>query len=760
MRSINSFAEAVHRLRREKGMSLGDIASETGYSPSYLSKMLHGRRRLLPVVVGLIDKALHAQGELERIARDQEPSEHMPPKPMQLPPAPADFVGRGTYLHQLDAALIAQDRPGGSVTAVIEGGFWVGKTALALQWAARVADRFPGGCLFADLRGLAPGTAIEPGVVLNAFLRALGAGTDALHGSLADRAARYRSLLATRPAVVVLDNIASYEQVQHLLPGAGSAVVVTSREHQPALLAHSSGLHIDLSPLTPGEALQLLRRRVGEARVNAELSAAEAVVRRCGRLPMAVLIAAEHIGQHHHGSLSTLADDLATEARRLDLFTSPDPSVNIHGVIDLSYLALPPQAQRVFRLVGISPARHLSPESAAALTGLRVGEAREALDLLRHAHLLEETHSGRTRANHLLRAYAYRRAMADEPQLEVTRARDRVLRWYLATAWTATNALAPNWSGTGLTPLAPPAADIPVPFTEHDYDAAMAWCEAEATTAIHVARTVRDHHNADAGWMLPAMFLPFFYLTKNWGGWLTAANDGLAAAREAGSTVGVAYCTQTLGWVQHELGHTQDAVVLLRHAINLQNELGDDRARAWSEFGLAAAYTALERHEDAREAYQLAETLFADVGLEIGVAMTRAMLSGTHQTLGDTGDANAAASDALALAQALPSKPVTSLAHHRLGLVLLQQHQYRAALNHFDAALALRRTSRERWGQSESLIARAETLSKLGDTTAARNSYLDALGILTALHDPRALDIQAHVATLNACLHSRDNQTN
>lgn len=757
MRTINSFAAAVHRLRRARGMSLGDIAAKTGYSPSYVSKVLHGHRRLQSTVVSEIDKVLDAEGELVRIALAQAAGASAPARPMQLPSVGADFVGREDFLRRMDEAVITQDRPGAATTMVIEGGVWVGKTALALQWAARVQERFPGGCLFADLRGLAPGKPADPGEVLDAFLRALGAGADAARGSVADRAARYRSLLAARPAVVVLDNIASYAQVQHLLPGAGSAVVVTSREHQSVLLLRSGGLLIDLPPLTLSEALVLLRRRLGDARVDVDLAAAEAVAHRCGRLPMALLIVAEHLQQCDHGSLSRLADDLAIEERRLDLFTSPDPSVNIHGVIDLSYLALPRRAARVFRLLGICPAHLVSDESTAALTGLSVADARDALRVLRQAHLLDGASSGRLRMNDLLRAYARQKALVEESLSEVDRARDRVVRWYVATAWAAGDVLAPHWSGTALAPN--DATDIaPLTFDDTGYDAALAWCEAEADTAIRIARHARSHRARDAEWILPTLFLPYFYVSRKWATWLTAATEGLAAARASGSRHGMAWTLLSLGWVQHELGRTDEAATHLRDGLRLCTDLEDDRLRGWTSIVLGLAYRALGRHHEARSCFDLADHLFAALDFGLGLAVTGATLAHVHQASGETDAASEAGYDAVVRAQKVRSAPVISLAHHQLGLLLLQQDQYGPALTHLDSALTLRRRSHERWAEAGTLIARAEVFSKLHEPKRARESYREAATILETLRDPRALEIQAKIAALNTGMASPDDR--
>lgn len=758
MRTINSFAAAVHRLLRARGMSQGDLAVRTGYSASYLSKVLHGRRRLQPSVAREIDKALDADGELVQLALAQTVGETAPARPMQLPPAGADFVGREEYLRRMNEAVITQDRPGTATTIVVEGGFWAGKTALAVQWAARVQGRFPGGCLFADLRGLAPGEPADPGDVLDTFLQALGAGADALRGSLADRAGRYRSLLAERPAVVVLDNVADYAQVQHLLPGAGSAVVVTAREHQSALLLRSGGLLIDLPPLSLSEALVLLRRRLGDARVDVDLAAAEEVVRRCGGLPMALLVAAEQLQRRHHGSLSRLADELAIEERRLEVFASPDPAVNIHTVIDLSYLALPPRVARVFRLLGVCPARRVSDESAAALAGVSVEQAREAIDVLCQAHLLDGTVSGRLQMNDLLRSYAQHKAVVEEPVSEVKRARDRVVRWCAGTAWAASNALAPTWSGPGLAPE--PAPDVePLTFAEGDYDAALAWCDAEADMAVEIARHARGPVARDAGWMLPTLFLPYFYVSRNWGVWLTAASEGLAAARAAGSRYGVAWTLLSLGWADHELGRTQEAVAHLREGLRLCADLADDRLRGWTSLVLGLAYRALGRHEDARSCFEVADRLFAALDFDVGLAFTGATLAHLHQAVGETDAASDAGYHALSRAQRVRSTPVVGLAHHQLGLLLLRQRQYRPALTHLDSALALRRRSHERWAEARTLIARADVFSAIHEPVRARESYIEAATILETLRDPRLLDIQAKIATLNSRLSARDNCT-
>ncbi|QKV80702.1 helix-turn-helix domain-containing protein [Amycolatopsis sp. Hca4] len=750
MRAIDSFAAAVHRKRRERGLTLGEVATKAGYSASYLSKLLHGHRTLLPAVVHDLDTALAADGELDKIAAAQRGDGRPVARPVQLPAAPADFVGREEQLQAMDHALVTQGRPGATATIVIEGGFWTGKTALAVHWAAGVQARFPGGCLFADLRGLAPGVPADPEEVLDGFLLALGVSPAELGtSSLQARVARYRSLLAERPAVVLLDNVADYQQAEWLLPGAGSVVLATSRERQSGLLARTGGTVIELPSLTAEQALELLGRRIGEARVRASAAAAELVVERCGRLPMTVLVAAEHLQRHRETSLTELAERLDSEKTRLDLFTSNDPAVNIHGVIDVSYLALPAMVRRVFRYLGIGPANVIGPEAAAVLADLEVERAEQALRILAEAHLLESLPDGRYRISFLLRAYAHQRALVEEKLSEVERAHDRTLRWYAATAWEANNTLIPNWADSGLTPTNLSGVE-PLSFEAGGFESAMAWCEREVSTALQIARNARTYGAKDILWQLPTAFLPYFVLTRSWNTWLVAAHDGLAAARAADSEAGIARSLEALGWVEHELGQTDEGILHLEEALGRHVELGDDRSRAWTAYGLGLAYVSCGLTDESREAHELADRLFADSGTKIGLAVNRAALAGACDLVGQADKAMEYALDALNRAQTFTSKAVLGIAHQRIGALLSRHGHHRSALKHFDEALAVRGRSWQRWGAAETLISRAEALHQLGQIEQARETYLQSLEILDAIRDVRALEVRTRLASLEA----------
>ncbi|WP_410647972.1 helix-turn-helix domain-containing protein [Amycolatopsis sp. cmx-4-54] len=741
MRHINSFAEAVHRLRRERGMSLGDVAAKARYSPSYLSKLLHGHRALLPEVVRQIDTVLGAKGQLERLA-EQQRSEGSAGgnKPMQLPADVPGFVGRADVLQAMDAALTSQAN-GGAHTIVIEGGFWVGKTALAVHWVTRILGRFPGGCLFADMRGLGPGAPRTPEEVLDGFLQALGAGQADLNGPLEVRAARFRSILAERPAVVVLDNIADYSQVRHLLPGGGSVVVATSREHQASLLLRTGGVSIDLPALPINDALTLLASRAGGHRVAADPVAAEAVVRRCGRLPMAVLIVAEHLQQRPDSTLGKIADQLATDRHRLDLFTSPDPTVNVHGVIDLSYLALPPAAARLFRLLGISPAYTVSADAAAVLADIEPDLAESLLTVLRQSHLVTPMPDGRYCIDYLLRAYAHQRALVEEHLREVEKAQDRVLRWYTARALAANNSLILNWRDPTINSL---LADFGQ--AGPGFDEAMSWCQSEVATALQIAKNTRSHLAKDLLWVLPTAFLPYFAITRSWTDWLIAANDGLDAATAAESTPGIARSLQVLGWAERDLGRTSESISHLTQALELYGELGDELPAAWTAHGLALALSDSQRHGDAIAHFQAADDRFRTLRHDIGGVVNRAALALAFHEAGDRERALDTAREALDLAQRHGSDGIQSLAHHSLGILLQRRGEHRTALTQFDSAAVLRRRPWQQWNLADTLIARADSLLALGFRPHATAAYEQAADILESLRDSRAHEIRARAA--------------
>jgi hypothetical protein len=298
-----------------------------------------------------------------------------------------------------------------------------------VHWAHRIAGRFPDGQLFVDLRGHSAGKPMDPAEALRRFLRAMGTAARQVPRDQEEAAALYRSLLAGKRLLIVLDNAGSAGQLRPLLPGtAGCLVLITSRSRLPGLLARSGATPVTVGPLTEPEAVSLLRKLVGDHRVDAEPAAAAQIAACCGFLPLAVRVAAERAAHRPRLPLAGLAGELAAEHDRLDALTAgEDRDTTVRSVFSWSYRALPPAAARMFRLLGLHPGADISVPAAAALAQTGAAAAARLLEALADVHLLEETAPGRYRLHDLLRAYAAERATADETPEERAAALRRIL---------------------------------------------------------------------------------------------------------------------------------------------------------------------------------------------------------------------------------------------------------------------------------------------------------------------------------------------
>ena len=284
-------------------------------------------------------------------------------RPAQLPPPIAAFSGRTGELAVLDALPEAARQ--GMPIAVIAGVAGVGKTALAVHWAARVRDRFVDGQLYVNLRGHAASAPMRPVEALAGLLPALGVRTDQVPADLDRAAALYRTALADRRMLVVLDDARSAEQVRPLLPGSpGSVVIVTSRYGLGGLVARDGAVHVALDPLTAPEADALLGRMLGRRRVDAEPEATGELARLCGLLPLALRIAAANLTLHPEQSIAAQVAELAMDDRLGRLRVDGDDEHAVRAAFDLSYAALPTPAARLFRLLGLVPGPEFGVELA------------------------------------------------------------------------------------------------------------------------------------------------------------------------------------------------------------------------------------------------------------------------------------------------------------------------------------------------------------------------------------------------------------
>ncbi|MEV0619348.1 BTAD domain-containing putative transcriptional regulator [Nonomuraea sp. NPDC050404] len=330
----------------------------------------------------------------------------LPAVPRQLPPAVSAFAGRRREITGLDALM-----PGGEgdprPTVVISGTAGVGKTTLALHWSRRMVDHFPDGQLWVNLRGYDHRPVMSPQRALRLFLRALGVPERALPADLDGQSALYRSLMDGRRALIVLDNAYSSEQVRPLLPGSPcNTVIVTSRTRLTGLMAANGAHNLALDLFGDRDSLELLANRFGAHRINAEPVAAQLIVNRCARLPLALAVAAARVVQQPAQSLRALANRLNAARSSLDEFADADLATDLRAAFSWSYRTLSEPAARLFRLIGEQPGTELTAPAMARLSAVTLAEVIPLLDELTSAHLATEHTAGRYRLHALLHAYA------------------------------------------------------------------------------------------------------------------------------------------------------------------------------------------------------------------------------------------------------------------------------------------------------------------------------------------------------------------
>lgn len=444
------------------------LAEELGVEPNPELAQLH--QRILRA-----DPALTGPGPQESPG-DGEPAYTPPPRPAQLPAGAADFTGRATAVNILRERLL---NTRGTVMAVsaVRGLGGAGKTALAVHVAQAVRDHFPDGQLFVDLLGQGPRPA-DPAAVLGMFLRALGTPPAELPEGIHERAALYRSTLADRRVLVLLDNAHDTAQVRPLLPGTpGCATLITSR----STMADLDGVHmVDLSVMEPADALALFTRIVGDQRASAEPQACRQAVAACGYLPLAIRVAASRLATRPGWTISTLTDRLADVHRRLQELRAGDLAV--HTSFEFGYAQLNAAQARAFRLLGLCDGPNISLTAAAAALDTPVHETECILESLVDTCLLESIAPGRYRYHDLLRLYARSCAVRDERPETRAAAFSRILDFYLSSA---SRVYAMERPGDQLIEHLAPIEHLAQDFT--DASTALAWLFTEVDCLLSCA---------------------------------------------------------------------------------------------------------------------------------------------------------------------------------------------------------------------------------------------------------------------------------
>ena len=445
--------------------------------------------------------------------------------PAQLRRQHTGFAGREAELARLGPAR----REDGAIR-VLTGPAGVGKTALALRWAHGVTTEFPDGQLFADLRGFDGLSPVQPGQVLTGFLGALGIPNASIPGDLDQRAALYRSVLAERSMLVVLDNAHSAAQVRPLLPGTSSSVVlVSSRSRMDDLVATEGAVRVPVAALRHEEAVAVLRLALGEQRVRAEPDAVAELAELCDQLPLALRVAASR-GADPGVAVRTMVDALSDERHRLHRLTLPDSGRAVRTALAWSYRRLRVSSARLFRLLGLHPGTEIDRTAAAALAGTTVAEVHGDLDDLAGVHLLHRTGPGRYGRHDLVRL-ATAEIAGEVPVAERDAATTRLVDHYLHIAETGRQCIIGRAE-----PSVEPAGASPTEVPNlASSDAAIDWFRAEEAN-LHQVLTLAASARPEQAWRLALCLEPFHRHLGDLAKLVEVARTGLDAARRAGST--------------------------------------------------------------------------------------------------------------------------------------------------------------------------------------------------------------------------------
>lgn len=530
-------------------------------------------------------QARDIKGDIHYHAAQQAPA----PTPRQLPGDVRGFVNRVVDLKALDDVLqtvsdddndeTARDSQGAVV--VISGTAGVGKTSLAVHWAHRHRDQFPDGQLHANLHGFDQGSPVPPADVLGHFIEAFGVPAAMIPRDADARAAHFRSLVADKQLLILLDNAADSEQVKPLLPAApGCVTLVTSRSRLSALIARVGAVRITTDVFAEQDAVKLLTTAIGSQRTDDETDVAD-LADLCARLPLALRIAAERAAARPRMPLADLIADLRNESSMWDALSSEDAAEAdaVRTVFAWSYRALREPASRMFRLLGLHPTPEFTVGAAAALAGIQPRAAARLLDDLAAAHLITQLDRERFQVHDLLHAYAADRADETGTGEENVRALHRLLDWYIQGS-DAVRAIAPYEQAAHRAAVDAGDPDV-IPPSFSDYPSALAWFRTERANLIAVVRLAERLLLDHQAWQIPAA-LSFVYADNGYfDDWLEITRPGLAAAERDDDLAGQAALFASLGMACRQLHRLDEASGYYDAALAIHEQQGDRHGQAW-----------------------------------------------------------------------------------------------------------------------------------------------------------------------------------
>ncbi|MGQ4436279.1 MULTISPECIES: ATP-binding protein [unclassified Streptomyces] len=692
------------RLRRTAaGLSLAQLAERVHYSKGHLSRVERGLSSPSPDLERLCAEVLGFEVGAETSARPPEPVVRHRSTPIYALPEPGQhFVGRTAELAQLEALLTtsAPRRRARTVLCAITGMAGVGKTALAVQSAHRIRSRFPDGCLYIDLHGYSQNVPMVTVTdALDRMLRMLGMPSETIPHHPEDRAAVYRGAIAGRRTLVILDNAVDSRQVGLLLPhDPGCPVLVTSRSALPAL---DEAYHLPLGPLSSSEAVTLFSRVAeidnGVARNEERPSAVSDVVDLCGRLPLAVRIAATRCRPGGARTVGDFARRLADQSWGLSELDDGERSVI--APFTVSFDALGTAEQQMFALLGLLPGEDCDAVAAAVLAGWDLPMADRALNSLADAHLLARTRPGRFHLHDLLRAFARQithRTLTADARAE---ALGHLAGYYITAADVVGRVLAPHryrLKVAGDTPA-------PAPPVVADHEEAVSWFTTEQrniTALVHETYRLDMHV---ACWQLAYVLRDFFFLTKRWDVWIASHRKALRAARIAADPDAEAVTANNLGLALVETGDLEGAAEHYRRAHQLFQETGDGHGAANAVANHAWVHYYRGEFTAALNEFNAALDYYSSSGARRNAAITLRGIGLAEVEMSRFDAAIGHLQSALATLESLDLRLDTAMALNCLGEAFVRGGRAAEATVHLERAVAVSRSCGSRHEEARAL---------------------------------------------------------
>jgi DNA-binding SARP family transcriptional activator len=683
----------------------------------------------------LYQQILNADGELAAISLAQvDPGPPAAPVPAQLPADIPDFTGRTEQvgrLRELLAGAGGEDSPGAVQVVLVVGSGGLGKTALAVHAAHLLASQFPDGQLYANLLGATQPA--DPADVVARFLRDMGMDGSRIPLDEEERAALYRTRLAGRRVLIVLDDARDAAQVMPLLPGSAScAVLVTTRNWLPEL----AGIAVlDLDVLSPDEGRALFTRVVGERRVAAEPAAADEVLAACVGLPLAIRIAGARLATRGAWSVRTLADRLSDERRRLDELRVGNLAVR--ASFEVSFASLPrpetagaPDPAGAFRLLGLWTGPWIRLPAASALLGEPDSATADALDALVDVHLLESPEPDRYRFHDLLRFYAADRARTQESEERRSAAVIRLLTWYLHTAEAAAAVISPLHIRVPLD--VPPDMVRPLAFAT--LEEAIAWCETERAGLLAATRLAASSSLYEVAWKLAAAAMSFYYRRSQWDDWVTTHLIGLESSRALGDRHAEAWMLSNLG-MAYGVQRRAEAVEYSEQAMAIYRELGDLRGESRAATNVANGYLEVGRFGEALEAAQRSLAIQRQAGKRYGEGIALELIGCACRELGRYAEAIDHMYAALAIFQELGDRRTEADVLSDLGEAYLGSDRVAEAVAALNESVAIWVDIDDRSGRATALERLALAQRRLGLHDQAQVSLSEAVRLFGELGD-------------------------